>query len=229
MRSSDSGRTWTPAASPTNLYFFNIIPLAGDSLRLSPDGSLWVSADKGATWQKRDAPGAGAISLVSGEGEFLAAASLDGIFFPSASSTPWLAQGDSLPSKTLTSLLVSEGRLYAGLFDLGLWEMTLPAHPVRIDAPARNSQVNAMSLSRSLGTRILRFALSEPASIRVSIYSVSGKRLASLASRTSGAGMEQVEWNGGAREGGHYLYMAEAYSLMHPGKRLHAQRRVLPP
>ncbi len=232
LRSEDKGMTWSrgilPEVSPQALAYADgrLWTLASDK---ASDGSLWVSADEGTTWQKQDAPGAGALSLLSGQGAFLAAGSLDGIFFPSASKAPWLPQGNGLPSKNLSSLLVSEGRLYAGLFDQGLWEMTLPTAPVSIGVPAKATTTNSLSLGRALGTRSFRFQLTEPASVQVSVYSIAGKRLANLAARNFGSGTEQLEWSGGAREGTSYLYVAEAHSLLHPEKRIHVQRGLLPP
>lgn len=225
--SLDTAKTWNPV--PASLQAAGPRDFAGQGVVLSgTDGGLYRSADSGKTWDPMTAPGQPALGdtvfsvLRSGNAFF--AGGRGRIFYSLDEGLTWGSMGPAGFEGNVDEMEVQGGRLAFIAPGAGIWSGPLPAGysaPVAITDPSRRhgGEPGLAQAGFRLKPGILRpgdrveFRLPVSGPVRLSLYSVAGKRLADLYAGRLAAGSHSLALDPASREGmraGYHLLRLKA-------------------
>jgi hypothetical protein len=216
--STDGGVSWTsrstglPADSGVDLF---MDPLDADRLvAVFQTAGAYRSTDAGLTWTPpADGPGAAVVTAADWDpvtDRVFSATQSSGVY---VETLGWL--NDALPTRSLTKVYwdAAEERLLLGTGSASIWSLDLGA---AVDAPAIAAEPHAMELHASpnpfAGTTRLEMVIPAGATdADLAVYSVDGRRVATLMSGAAGAGARTVTWDGrddAGRRSGAGVYFA---------------------
>ncbi len=184
-RSSDGGWNWTEASQglPTAVAVRNFA-FSGSTMFVGTSGGLFTSFNNGATWQPTDAGPTGPTDI--------------------------------------TALAVSGALLFAGDASTGLWVDTLSRLVSDVNAEQDEERPVSFSLSQNYPnpfnpvTNIeytvggFRHQASGVSEVRLSVYDILGREVATLVNEKKAPGKYSVEFDASGLSSGTYFYRLEA-------------------
>jgi hypothetical protein len=205
-RSADGGDTWTEISGPlTSSYLCALTVFRGELiLSVYHDGgvgSLWRSPDWGASWQQVTNLPTGTRNLngLAVWGGLLALGASGSTNGQSIVLTPDFVDyqpytGD-LPSfaQPVNDLLVQDGWLFKSGGSVTRYRAPLPDLTAVDAAPAASARLAAFPNPFN-PTTTLRFVLAEPGGVRLEVFDLRGRRVATPFAGRLGAGEQAIAW-----------------------------------
>lgn len=207
FKSSDSGETWSTAGlegkSVTNIWSGN----DGRLVALTSNSGTYYSADDGQTWASNAFPRWVSGVEFSDDGRVFVVTSA-GVSYSFDGGENWeLTRG--LGSWIARSLLLGpDGYLYVGTDGEGVYRSRAPARQVATEPPPvvpdhfalHANYPNPFDLSTTIP-----FSLAYPGKVRLEIYDLLGRNVATLISGFLAAGEHEAVWNPRFRPSGMYF------------------------
>ena len=144
-----------------------------------------------------------------------------GLFESLDGGESWTRQNRGLPNVPITRIVLAPdrseilvGTLAYGLFVLDANEVDIvPAHRVSTEELAEHPESSALLTNYPnpfIGETSLQFRTEKPATVRLEMFDVLGRRVAIVTDQVYGSGMHQVRWSGTAMPSGVYFVRMEA-------------------
>ncbi len=131
-----------------------------------------------------------------------------GAFVSTARGVGWMALGSGLPAVSVYDLKVhpTERFLAAGTHGRSMWRLDLSNIVANEDgAPPLALALDAAYPNPFAEATTLRFTLDAPAAVRLEVFDVAGRRVATLAEGEHGVGTHHVTWNAEGIASGTYV------------------------
>jgi ligand-binding sensor domain-containing protein len=234
--STNNGTSWT--AVNTGLIFTNTLgqqstqsvsafAVSGGNIFAGTGGGVFLSTNNGTSWIAVNSglTDTNVLSLAVSGGNIFAGTA-GGVFLSANSGTSWTAVNSGVPVNTIVnSLAVSDSDIFAstlasvsgaGLFPSGVWrrslsEMTslLPQH--QHTTPLQTGlRITTSGSSRS--AFVLNYSIQSPGLVQLTIYTVSGKRVAVIEQGERTPGEYSVSFDAGRIPAGLYMCRFQAGS-----------------
>jgi uncharacterized repeat protein (TIGR02543 family) len=180
------------------------------------DGNVYIYWWSGGTWQGNLATAPSPVQ----NGDVIEALLENGVIYAKVN-------GATVASVTNTTTLTS-GRpgiqTYLAGGTLDDWEGGVPGGPVGVGTTATTTQLRAVTPSPVRGSARIDYSLAEQGPVDLSIFSVDGRRVCTLAHGTQEAGPHGVIWNGTDEHGA--LVKAGVFFIRLQAPRYHGTRVV---
>jgi len=203
FRYGKSGPAWAAADSglpPSALGAYVLSLAAAGANAVAGIGSaVYFSFDNGTHWSAANAPQiqSDVNGLLAGRGGFFAATYSSGVFYSADLGGSWSDISAGLPQGNQGMCLAAAGPyLFLGSGNNGVWrrpfsEIMAIERPI---APSKSGSDFIMELrGNNAGSMAIAFRLSRPQHAVVSLYSLAGRLMATLASRMFQAGENSIE------------------------------------
>ncbi|RMF64848.1 MAG: T9SS C-terminal target domain-containing protein, partial [Bacteroidetes bacterium] len=137
-----------------------------------------------------------------------------GLFVSYDNGASWTFE-DSFPAVSIWQMRVVDDEIVMATHGRGVWTVDLAAVPTAVEPVAEA----AVPVRFALGVNYpnpfnpsttISFDLPRPETVRLTVYDVAGRRVATLAEGTYPAGTHRVTWEAGGLASGVYLYRLEA-------------------
>jgi hypothetical protein len=217
--STDSGSSWTDASTGleanANVYALAII---GSSLFAGTDDGVFISSDKGTSWhainnglQPVSPVAALAVSgtnlfaasnIITTSGIFLSS----NIYLSSDNGKNWVAVNSGLPNTFVTSLVLSDTVLFAGMGDSGVWRRSLSdfaASGVN-NLPSSVAQSIISYPNPCTSSSTITFSSAESGAAEVTIFNLLGAEVARVYEGELSAGEHSFTWDASSAAPGMY-------------------------
>jgi hypothetical protein len=220
--STDNGISW--AAKSTGIpagfgYIYAMTSIGSNIFAGVSDKGVYLSTNNGTNWvaAKTGLPGYLAIiysikALVASGNNLFAGTAGGGVYLTTNNGTSWTSVNQGLTPVGINALVIKDGYLFAGA-DSSVWRRPLS------EMTGVNDKQNDMPITFSLeqnypnpfnpGTTI-KYALSKPAHVTLTIYNSLGQKAAELISKDMNAGVYTTEWNASGFASGVYYYRIAA-------------------
>lgn len=221
--STDGGATWSDTVLTQFTTSSYLAIDNGDRLYAIFDGDIFFyTDDAGATWNSISPMGLPQNTAVNrfafdSNNNIYAATQYDGIFYSDDGGSNWAAMNDGLPAingfyPTFSFLYVNaEDVVYAGTYDQGLFiggdnPTTIDPHQnVPAQFSLRQNYPNPFNPTTTIG-----FSIAAPGFVKLTLYDILGKEIATIVNEERAAGDYTVEFNAGKLSSGIYFYQLEA-------------------
>jgi photosystem II stability/assembly factor-like uncharacterized protein len=217
IRSTDMGASWTDVIRPTQDSYQAIASCGGDLfisssqigiLRTTDGGITWTLANDGLPQEAWGAP-MQVVDLAS-SGELLVAATQGGgIAVSTDRGIHWRTMNAGLSGMNIRTVEIKAGFLYAGTDGKGLWRRPLgevtaaqEASPPLLPASLVLEQNYPNPFNPST---TMRFVLAEAADVRLEVYDILGRFVASLVHERQPAGVHEASFDGSRCASGIYI------------------------
>ena len=226
FRSTDDGANWgliTNGLGDTTVY---CVTVSGGTLFAGTRTGAYRSTNDGTLWSSAGLAGYGVYALAFSGGNMFAGTITTGeVFFSTDNGANWTAASVGLPLRSIFSLTVANGYLFAGTSQGGIWrrpisEMVTAVEPAVRMAPSEVSLVKIYPNPFNPSTMI-RYSIPERAFVTVSIYDVLGRQISVLVNGESEIGSKEIRFDGTGLASGVYLVRLTA------GKSTVSQKIVL--
>ncbi len=217
--SSDSAVSWKKA--PFGLMSMRVEALAtcGDAyFAASSYDDVFRSTDNGETWNAVNSglTNTSVFALVSQDSTLFAGTLGGGVFLSTDKGASWDPFNSGLPAVNVYSLAVNGDDLFAGTEGYGVWQRPLSETGVISDRPQQTNVVrqtgfNFLAPSPANPCFRVTFSLAHPDRVVITLYSLSGRAVASIFNKCVGAGTYSIKWDARAVARGCYVVK------MHPG------------
>jgi photosystem II stability/assembly factor-like uncharacterized protein len=219
LRSPDGGVSWQDVATPTTHAFFaTFVDPANRIFLASHDGGgLFRSVDDGLSWQRLTSGLADSAiwSMVGNDaGDLFVGTESQGVFRSTDHGETWEPFGDGLPAAPIYSLTMDDvSALYAALPEGGVYRTSGPAVGVPSGAtpPPLALEQNAPNPFNPITA--IRYVLDRPAHVRLRVYDVLGRHVATLVDERKEAGRHVAVFDASTLPSGVYTYELSTPSL----------------
>ncbi len=233
--STDGGQTWTrkPNIDSTGVLIYNPSTFA-----ISPGGAIFAgsqgvngfyqyneagvfrSTDNGQSWEKMKVDSNVTFSnftciVVSKDGAIFAATAENGIYLSTDNGKNWNPVDSGLTSKSINSLAISAdgSTIYVGTGHSGVWKRSISEltsvekyqHAAPLSFSLEQNYPNPFNPSTTIS-----YSLPTSSNVRIEIFNVLGKKVATLVNGYEYAGNHKVDWNAGRFASGIYFYKLSA-------------------
>jgi hypothetical protein len=210
FRSIDSGTTWSAVNSGLTRRRVNSLAVMGGNLfaGTEPDGGVFLSTDKGTSWTGVNAglTNIDVMSLAVVDDNLFAGTYLGGVFLSINKGTTWIAVNDGLnPKSSITSFAVIGGNIYVGPMATGsdwsgkvsrrlLSEMLDLTSIQQLAGTTHPTNFNLVFKGNTTFSATIEFSLPCVENVTLSVYNLSGVKIATLANKIFKPGLHQVSW-----------------------------------
>jgi len=220
-KSTDSGVTWI---SKTSSLMADIDELAvsenGSNVLAGTLFSAFYSLDGGESFAGSSPP-AGGIFTYTLRDNFVFAGNVSGEFFSTDGGAIWNDANQGFPAcrPSVEESCANSTYLFVGAFENGIWRRPLSDFGIVTAAEPVASVPAITSLSQNYPnpfnpTTNIAFSLSAPGRVRLTIYDVLGRQIATLIDGPRTAGAHVVPFDGEQLPNGVYLYRLESQGLV---------------
>ncbi len=200
FRSTDNGTSWTAADS--GLADKKILSLAALDNALFAGtylNGVYLSTDNGAIWTKSTMEWSFSIDELVTAGGTIFGMSSTSIFLSTDSGKKWTSVHAGIGPAQFASLAVNNDMLFAGTLSDGIWRRPLSEIITGINTVQQKKMSKAGFTLLAPGTNnphtTIAFSLPDPERVSITIFSISGKKIASLVDRNLGPGPYEYRWN----------------------------------
>jgi len=202
LLSRDAGRTWETLYTGSQYYALKdlaVVPI--DQIYLGTADGVLYSPDLGKHWQTIVTNRCARKILCDNSGRFFAATT-DGIFISSDGGHIWRQENSGLGSQIILALIKSsDGYVYAGTQNFGVFRSR-----ERTFFPPQNFEIS-QNYPNPFNTRTsVDFTLNKASFVRLTIFDILGREIASLVDHAFPAGKYSVAWDGSDTPSGMYIY-----------------------
>ncbi|RJP63314.1 MAG: T9SS C-terminal target domain-containing protein [Ignavibacteriales bacterium] len=223
FRSTNNGSNWTsiingyPAKKSANTFCVYgsslLVGTAGRGIyRTTDDGDQWTPINNGLATAHQE------IKSIIAYGNSLFAATWDGgVYLSTNEGESWNQINEGLTDKTIFSLTVQDGYLYAGsLYEDGhIWKRDLSEIITSVE-DISTSFPNNFILEQNYPnpfnpSTTVEYEITKPENVKINIYDVNGRMIKELLKEQKDTGRYSVVWNGKDDSGkmvasGNYFY-----------------------
>lgn len=212
-KSENNGATW--ASVGTGIGSITSLSVAGDELVAGSDlGGIAVSSDSGKTWVSSGGSNGITNTIIGGivaDAGNIFAATNGGVFLSTDGGNTWNNESNGLPDIPLIkSIVVSSRYLFVGLQQGGVWRRPL-SEMVTIVVANDNMVPRSSFLFQNFPnpfnpSTLIRYELAKNSRVKVGIYDVLGRIVATLVDGYEIAGVHAVDFDGSRLASGTYFY-----------------------
>ncbi|MFA5834674.1 MAG: T9SS type A sorting domain-containing protein [Bacteroidota bacterium] len=227
FRSTDNGTSWIHTdSSLSNIGSFAVIGTAIFAAAVKDNiPGVYLSTNNGANWTvKNTGLQNSSVNALVVSGNNLFAGTYDGgIYLSTNNGTSWTGVSTGLNKSMVFSLAISGSNLFAGT-NSGVWRR--PLSEMITDVKQSTTQLpEKYSLSQNFPnpfnpSTIIRYSLPSSANVKLTVYDLLGREIATLVNEEQSAGLKEVEWNASAFSSGIYFYKITAGSFVDVKKML---------
>lgn len=146
--SFNTGQTWTPINTNLTGDYVNALLVNGANLYVGTNDGLFVSANNGAQWTRRNTGLPDAILALLANGGDLFVGTNNGVFRSTDQGQSWLPARDGIADKSVGSLIFSGGNFFAGTYENGVYLSTNRGQSwTRVNTGLTNLEVTALAAS----------------------------------------------------------------------------------
>lgn len=200
-RSFDNGLTWFAADEGLPKENYNTLVACDGTLFIGTEKGIYRSTDNGTQWTSSCLTNGEIFSFLSSDSCIFAITS-QGVIVSIDRGITWREVNTVSANsrfRSIASLATNGNTLFAGTKSAGVWYIPLKdALSVNKRQCAQNScwtNVTVLQHSASNGTERFSFTLKQQEYIALTIYTLTGRKIASIVNRTLGAGEHSVLWN----------------------------------
>ena len=214
-KSTDSGLTWT-SMTFSLMADIDHLAVAGNNVLAGTLFSAFYSTDGGENFAGSN-PAGGGIDTYTLRDNFVFAGDGHGEFYSTSSGAVWIDANQGFPACPRPSVEASCANstyLFAGTFENGVWRRPLSDFGIVTDVALAPVGPASSFLSQNYpnpfhGTTSLEFSLSNSERVRLVVYDVSGREVATLVDGPQAAGSHVVAFDRGHLASGVYFYRLE--------------------
>lgn len=205
LLSRDAGRTWDTLYAGSQYYAIkDLVILPVDQLYIGSVDGLLYSSDLGKHWQTIIANQY--VRYVSklwcdNTGQFFAATG-EGIFISSDAGHTWRQENSGMGRQSILAIVKSsDGYVYVGTQDFGIFQSR-----DRAFSPLQNFSLSQNYPNPFNARTRIDFTLNKSSLVRLTIFDILGREIASLVNLTLPSGKYSVAWNNSEASSGMYFY-----------------------
>ena len=214
--STDNGTSWTVKLPLSNSDVTAIGVIGNVVYAGTYTGSMYRSSDRGETWTSVTGwDGIGGIACYAfSEANVFAGTYAHGVYRTTDDGTSWTPVNTGLTPSDIRVLSICGTDLFAGT-DAGVWRR--PLMEVGVD-PLRGSAPGSFKLSQNYPnpfnpTTVISFQLPVVRNVRLVVYDLIGREVATLVNEVKQPGTYSVEFDGSKLSSGVYLCRFDAGSF----------------
>jgi photosystem II stability/assembly factor-like uncharacterized protein len=214
-RSTNNGKSWIPSwtALDDSSSTTDVIVAGEHAVLAGTCGRVLVSIDKGVSWStaRNGLPAGDAVAFAFAGNGCYASIADKGVYFSGDNGASWRGINDGLPVAEGASyrLLADDSTLYAG--GNGLYRLNPAEQHTAVIAPVARQGVG-ISISKLNGNQLMTFVVSSRSDVRLNVYTLSGRRAATLVNKSMTAGTYAVSLGRTSLPSGTFIVRLEAGS-----------------
>ncbi len=213
LRSFDDGTTWEFVNNGLGNLHVESLLLGREVLFAGTDAGLYRTFDEGENWEDAHTDTfseANVRALVANSNNAIFAGTHDeGVFRSLDNGTSWDPLNDGLTNLDIASMAITpEGTMFAGTVGGGVFRRDAATDVSNeLESVVPNEYQLAGNYPNPFaGTTTIRFALPEPAEIKLTLYDITGRALSVLASGSKQAGWHEIAFDASDLPSGVYFY-----------------------
>ncbi len=209
--SNDNGSTWEFTKSE---YIDRGIVADSEYILAITPISVIISYDKGSTWKTAGLPTvpSGVYSCLATHGDTIFVGSTNGVIKSTDKGKNWSLFNDTIAdlyNNYIITLAVIGNNLFASDYR-GFWKRPVSEASIGVNNPSRKFTKNTISFQVNMQNQLsdkvsIQFTLPVAQRVDVALYSLTGKKLCSLAESFLGAGLHSYTWGLPGVGAGSYL------------------------
>jgi hypothetical protein len=220
--STNSGTSWTEVNSGLTNSSVSALAVSGTNLFAGTRGGVFLSSNDGTTWTAvNDGLNSTTVNALAVSGTNLfAGTSSNGVFHSSNNGTSWTKVNSGLTNSHVYALAVSGTNLFAGT-DGGVWRRPLSEMITSVGRPStelptsfslEQNYPNPFNPSTVIGYTVRGVGNQESgfSDVRLVVYDVIGREVATLVHDKKAPGRYEVEFDASGLASGMYFYRLEA-------------------
>lgn len=237
--STDQGLTFNPvtapAIAPGRISGIGTHPTDGNTayalFSVFNGPKILRTTDLGATWEDITGysdgstatgfPNVAVYDLLVGpnkQGELWAATEI-GLYVSKDDGQTWRYADNGLPAVAIWQLRLRDGEILAATHGRGIWTVPVQDFVTSDEPDAAAGLPTTFDLEQNYPnpfnpSTTIRFALPQAEHVRLTVYDVAGRQVATVANQRYRAGRHAVTWDAGTLASGTYLYRLEAGSFV---------------
>ena len=223
--STDYGERWTLLdSSLTNITSLVTIPNGSGGMDIFAggvgdfqhflSGGIYRFTNNGKEWMKTTLATINGHSFAYTE-KYIFAGTSSGIFLSTDNGNSWSSQNSGLINGDIGPLLVSHSNLFVGIGSNGVWQRPISEMIPTYVGPLSAQLPVTFSLEQNFPnpfnpTTTIRYVLPSSANVKLSVYDLLGREIATLVNEEQSAGWKEVAWNAIGQSSGIYFYKLTA-------------------
>ena len=219
--SDDHGQSWTQSNLGINNLFVNSIITDGPNVYMGNTEGVYKSTDGGFSWTLQDSGLATNYvnTFILIKPNLILGTSGEGVFVSADNGQSWMRADTGLTDGYIYCFAYNGSRIFAGSVNGEVWSRPIGEIVTEINNNWRNDIAASFKLEQNYpnpfnpSTRI-SYELKSAGHVRLSVFDVSGKLVATLIDRTQIAGHHDITFDGSHVASGVYMYRIEIGSFV---------------
>jgi hypothetical protein len=142
---------------------------------------------------------------VSG-GNIFAEVYRSGVYRSTDNGASWTAINSGLVNMDIQCIIVTDSSIFAGTNGAGVWKRPLSEiTSARNILTQRHNAFNIRVTARAGGFVAVEFSLPKAGKAAIAVFDLAGRKIATIAEREFGQGLQKVSWDGGGLGKGVYV------------------------